>query len=71
VVPHEGTTPYNQKVNDEPNKRINLSLSQAQHSALVELSRERGIPVQALIRSGVTAVTSVPDPIISYRRRAA
>lgn len=51
-----------------PHRRINLKLSRDQHAALVKLSKDRDVTVQGLIRSGITAVTGVPDEIRRDRR---
>jgi hypothetical protein len=51
-----------------PADRINLKITQAQHAALKKLSEERDMTVQAVIRTGIAAVTGVPDEIRRDRR---
>jgi hypothetical protein len=51
-----------------PTHRINLKLTDEQHVALERLSKERDTTVQHLIRSGIAAVTGVPDEIRKARR---
>lgn len=69
AFPRPGTPPQDLTMYTAiPHKRINLRVPAEQHAELVRLSKERDVTVQALIRSGIAAVTGVPDEMRRDRR---